>query len=227
MLKKEREPIGEKIKEDAFAAREYIQSLPNYTPFRICDLVKELGIELEEKDIWKFIEAFDHTLFSHPSDYANHAYVDCGMPEKEYNMDTYVCRRNMLEKITLREVKDGTTIRYVTFSGPCEFQVRDYKDYRLIGGKIYPITQKNFCSLMSLMDRWSQEQKRGSWTKEIVNQGNPGSSDKQETNQSVWILELKYGFIDLSKTHSNYAEEALGIIRSLHPDMEKIFGKGR
>ena len=223
MLKKELDPAEEKIRKDAVTAREYIQLLPNYTPFRICDLVKELGIELKEEDIWKFVYTFDYGPLHGMPDYAYHAFADYGISRKEYIMDTYVCRRDMIREFKLKEVKNKTTIRSVTFADCNEIQIRNYDDLGLIDGKIYPITHKDRCSLMSLMDRWYRELKKGFEATDDDNQNDPGSMKEQDPNQLVWELEFKFGIIDFFNSRCNHAEEVLEIIRSLHPDMEQIF----
>lgn len=217
----------EYLLEKAFIAREAIQSWPNYTPFRICELVKTLGIELEDEDIPVFVNCFDYAHHKGwPAGYAYHAYADLGLTTEEYRKDTYVCRNNMVNGFVLKEVRDNMVFHSFDFVNYHELYVRNYDDLGLIDGTIYPVLHEDFIPLMMLMDKWRNELLEESPESVHANGDVLVPLDNCLVNGADWQIEFRpYKQTHFYDPNHNHAQEALRIIRGIHPDMERFFGK--
>ena len=215
----------EVIKPKAFAARDKLDLLPNYTPFRICDLVHVLGIELSLEEIPLFVNLFDSCRSDQPDDYAYHAFSDLGQANVEYTKDSYVCRKGMVNGFILKEVRNDMVVRSFSFVQHYELQVRNYDDLGLVDGIIYPVLQEDYLVLMQIIDQWHKETGNKSWSLSNANPSVLKPLKGIPAEKAVWQIEFhpdkKAHFYDPNYHH---ADDVLRIVRSIHPDMERFFG---
>lgn len=199
------------IREKALLAREIIKSRANYTRFRICDLAKDVGIELTEDEIPLFVRIFDHGIKGEDPEKATfHALTGYHPSTKEYSMDTYVCRRGMIRKFSLVKAKDHKMIRSVSFTEHQEVQIRNYDEKGLRDGTIYPVPEEDYLSLMMIMDQWYRE----------LDKENPPNAPENSEAPADWQVEFNsYTHASFYDPRYNHAEEVLGIIRRIHPEI--------
>lgn len=203
----------------ATAARDVMNTWPNYTPFRLCDLADSLGIKLKKAEIPLFVNLFDSHHVAQQDDYAYHAFSEMGMPSDEYRKDTYVCRNGMIREVYLREYRDDMLVRSLDFVDIGELQVRNYDDLGLVDGTIYPVLWEDYLALMQIFDQWYKEI---GCTKRV----SPRIKKAFSTGGTVWEFDFqRYKNAYLYDPTCHHAEDILRIIRSIHPDMERIFGK--
>lgn len=153
-------PSVEEIKaleEKATAARDVMNTWPNYTPFRLCDLTQSLGIKLKKAEVPLFVNLFDWHRTNRPDDYAFHAFSGSGMGSVEYRQDTYVCRKGMIREVCLKEFRNDILVRSLDFERIGELQVRNYDDLGLVDGTIYPVLWEDYLALMQIFDQWYKE----------------------------------------------------------------------
>lgn len=203
----------------ATAARDVMNTWPNYTPFRLCDLTQSLGIKLKKAEIPLFVNLFDWHRTNRPDDYAFHAFSGSGMGSVEYRQDTYVCRKGMIHEVCLKEFRNDILVRSLDFERIGELQVRNYDDLGLVDGTIYPVLWEDYLALMQIFDQWYKEI-------DCTKQVSPRIKKAVSTGGTVWEFDFqRYKNAYLYDPTYHHAEDILRIIRSIHPDMERIFGK--
>lgn len=213
------------VRKDAIRAHEKMTTLANYTPFRMCDLASELGIEVKEEDIKAFVFWFDQSLKDQPASDCYHYLMGISQMENEFWEDTYVCRRNRAKTFRLREIKDGKVIRTLAYDGSNEFTVRNwnYENGKLIWGTIYPFPRERFLPLMMVVDQWFQELKEGDKDeKGIYDRRVLPPMEPLPEGKSDWQIVIANKAAHLFNPKFSYAEKILDILRGIHPDIEQI-----
>ena len=218
-----------RIRKEARRAREKMISMPNYTPFRICDICRELGIEVAEEDIPGFIRCFDRRELGKP-DYDVYRFRHGSYDKRAFTADTYVCRDHMVRGFQLNEITRDKHHCSIAFDWNHEIKIR-YYDEQLIRGIILPVSSEEYLEAIRIADKWRDEIVEKYPDCECIDYL-PTLADPLN-DKEYWQIRFcrdaedprRGTSADLFDPQFNHARDLLGILCRNHLEIEQIFAE--